>query len=375
MRKLNIVQYGCGKMSVYTMRYVFEKGAKIVGAFDINPKIIGKDIGEVIGDKKTYKVKVQDAKNFEKYLMSHDVDCVIVTTLSYLADMHETLLTCARCGVNAITTAEEAFFPQNSSPKYFNEINELAMENGCTICGSGYQDVLWGNLISVLAGATHKITKIKGKSSYNVEDYGIALAKAHGAGLSKKEFEKEVASADEISDAERKKLIKEGKFVPSYMWSVNGWLCSKLGLTVKSQTQKCVPHIAKEDLKSKTLGMTIPKGACTGMSAVVTTETKEGVTLETECIGKVYNSKEFDCNDWTIEGEPNTRLVIERPATVELTCATVVNRIPDLMMAPAGYFTTEFMPENFYKTETLEKYVMEYDDCCCDEHCDCHHHE
>ena len=50
------------------------------------------------------------------------------------------------------------------------------------------QDVFWGNLISVLAGATHKITKIKGKSSYNVEDYGIALAKAHGAGLSKKEF-------------------------------------------------------------------------------------------------------------------------------------------------------------------------------------------
>lgn len=370
--KIKVVQYGCGKMSVYTMRYVFEKGAKIVGAFDIDESVIGKDIGEIIGDNKTYKVKVQNAKDFETYLQNHEVDIVIVTTMSLLADVGEALLTCARCGVNAITTCEEAFFPQNSNPKLFKQIDDLAVENECTICGSGYQDVFWGNLISVLAGATHKITKIRGRSSYNVEDYGIALARAHGAGLSVEEFERDVASVDEISDKERNKIIKSGKYSPSYMWNVNGWLCSKLGLTVKRQSQKCVPQIAKKAIKSSTLGMTIPKGACTGMSAVVTTETKEGIVLETECIGKVYDKTDFDCNDWTIEGEPNTRVVIERPSTVELTCATVVNRIPEVLTAPAGYFTTEYMPENFYKTESLEKYIMTYDDCECGDDCDCH---
>lgn len=377
MDKIKVVQYGCGKMSVYTMRYVFEKGAKIVGAFDISKDVIGKDIGEIIGGGKKYKVKVQDASEFENFLKNNEVDVVLVTTMSLLADVGDALLTCAKCGVSAITTCEEAFFPQNSNPTLFKKINDLAVENECTICGSGYQDVFWGNLISVLAGATHKIIKIKGKSSYNVEDYGIALARAHGAGLSVEEFERDVASADDISDAERKKIIKSGKFLPSYMWNVNGWLCSKLGLTVKSQTQKCVPQIAKKNLKSDTLKMTIPKGACTGMSAVVTTTTKEGITIESECIGKVYDKTEFDCNDWTIEGEPNTRVVIERPSTVELTCATVVNRIPEVLTAPAGYFTTEYMPENFYKQESLDKYVMEYDccddDCCCDDHCDCHH--
>lgn len=373
MEKIKVVQYGCGKMAKYTMRYVFEKGAKVVGAFDIDQSKLGKDIGTIIGDGKTYKVKIQDAQNLESFLKAHDVDVVIVETMSLLADVAQALLICAKCGVNAITTCEEAFFPQNSNPKLFKKINDLAEENGCTICGSGYQDVFWGNLISVLAGATHKITKIRGKWSYNVEDYGIALARAHGAGLTTEQFDKEVAAADRISDAERKKVINAGKYAPSYMWNVNGWLCSKLGLTVKSQTQKCVPQIAKQNLKSSTLGMTIPKGACTGMSAVVTTTTKEGIVLETECIGKVYDKTEFDCNDWTIEGEPNTRVVIERPATVELTCATIVNRLPELLVAPAGYFTTEFMPENFFKAHSLEKYLEGF--CCEDEECDCHAHE
>ncbi len=375
--KINVVQYGCGKMSKYTMRYAMEKGCKIVAAFDCDENKIGKDIGDIIEDGKTYKVKVQDSKNFEKYISSHTVDIVIVTTMSYIKDMYEPLLICAKCGVNAITTAEEAFFPQNSSPKTYKMIDDLAVENNCTICGSGYQDVFWGNLISVLAGATQKITKIKGSSSYNVEDYGIALAKAHGAGLSLEDFEKEVASADNISNVERKKLIQKGEFVPSYMWNVNGWLCSKLGLTVVNQTQKCIPHVAKEDLYSSTLNMTIPKGYATGMSAIVTTETKEGIVIESECIGKVYDKTECDKNDWTIMGEPNTRVVIERPSTVELTCATVVNRIPEVIMAPAGYFTTDLMPENFYKFGKLDDYLFEVeeDECCCHDDCHCHEHE
>ena len=103
--------------------------------------------------------------------------------MSLMRDIRDALLVCAKNGVNAITTNEEAIFPMNSSPSLTREVDALAKKTGCTISGSGYQDVFWGNLIATLAGAMHKINTIRGSSSYNVEDYGIALAKAHGTGL------------------------------------------------------------------------------------------------------------------------------------------------------------------------------------------------
>ena len=344
MKDVKIFQYGCGKMSIYTMKYAIKNGAKIVGAVDINQDVIGKDIGEIIGCDKL-GVIIEDASKAEDLLNNLKPDIAIVTTMSLLSDLEAPLMTCARCGVNAITTCEEAFYPMNSNPNLTRKIDEEAKKNNCTITGSGYQDAFWGNLITTLAGATHNITKIKGSSSYNVEDYGIALAKAHGAGLTKEEFEEKIASLDEISDDERNNVIESGNYTPSYMWNVNGWLCDKLGLTVTRQTQKCVPQFNDYDIESSTLGITVKKGMVTGMSAVVTTETKEGITLETECIGKVYNKDEFDRNEWTVFGEPNTTLVIEKPNTVELTCATIVNRIPDVIKEKAGFIPTSKMGE------------------------------
>ena len=91
--------------------------------------------------------------------------------------------------------------------------------------------------------------------------------------------------------------------------------------------------------------MVVKKGMATGMSAVVTTKTKEGIVIESECIGKVYGPDEFDSNRWTVYGDPDTTMVIDRPDTVKLTCATVVNRISDVLKSEAGFIPTSRMGE------------------------------
>ena len=355
-KKVKVVQFGTGKMAKYTMRYVYEKGGEIVGAIDVNPTVIGKDIGKIIGCE-AKGVIITSLENAEEMLKKVKPDICVIETMSLLKDVEEPMMLCAKLGINAISTCEEAFYSWNSNPNVTKEIDELAKQTGCTIAGTGYQDIYWGQLITSIAGSTQKIVKIKGSSSYNVEDYGIALANAHGAGLTLEEFDKQVASVDKISNEERKKIIESGDYLPSYMWNTNGWLCEKLGLTVKSQTQVTVPQTYGKDIYSDTLKMTVKSGNATGMSAVVTTQTEEGITIESECIGKVYSEDNYDKNEWTVYGEPDTTITVARPATVELTCETIVNRIPDVINAQPGYITTDKLGELQYKVKNLNEYV------------------
>ena len=355
-RKIKVVQFGCGKMSKYLMRYVQEKGAELVGAFDMNPALVGKDVSEITGGAET-GIKIQSAADFDSALKELKPDVCVVATRSTVEEISDAFRTCAKNSVNAISTCEEAIYPWNSSAELTAELDKLAKDHNVTLSGSGYPDMYWGVMVDTIAGSLHTLNKIKGVSSYNVEDYGIALAEGHGAGLSIEEFENQIGQYNDLGYEETLEAINEGKVVPSYMWNQNGWLCDRFGLTIKSQTQKCVPVTHPGDLESSTLGLTVKAGYATGMEAIVTTETEEGITIETHNLGYVYGPEDFDMNTWTFEGEPDVEVVVDKPDTVKLTCANLINRIPALIDAEAGYVTTDKLPNNRYIVKDMHEYV------------------
>ena len=79
-KKIKVAQIGTGKMSVYTMRYVYEKGGEIVAAIDVDSDRIGKDISEIMGGEKR-GVRISHLDEAEAVLKAVSCDILIANQI------------------------------------------------------------------------------------------------------------------------------------------------------------------------------------------------------------------------------------------------------------------------------------------------------
>ncbi len=331
---IRVVQYGCGRMARYIVRYLVECGAEIVGAIDKNPALIGTDVGVFAG---IAPLGVSISDDAETVLEQTKPQVAILSLYGTMAEIAGPAESCLKRGISVITSCEEAFYPQNTAGELYRHLDRIAKAHQCTMLATGMQDVFWLNMATCVAGGVHHIDAMEAIISYNAEEYGKALSLAHGVGLSLEEF--------------RATVGRETEQMPSYIWNAVEALCRKMGWPIKNLTQRCEPCLAPQPIRSEVLGLTVPKGNAVGMISIVTAETMMGPTVTMKSVGKIYAYGEEDLCLWKIKGEPDTEFSVRNPATVEHTAAATVNRIPTVMNAPSGFLTAAELREYGYNME------------------------
>jgi 4-hydroxy-tetrahydrodipicolinate reductase len=309
-------------------RMLVEKGATIVGAIARSPQQLGRDVGDLAGLSRPLGVTV--TTDIDAVLAETKPDIVVMTIASFMNDMYPNVLRCLQAGANVISLSEELLYSWITSPAETAKLDAAARENNVTFACSGHQDAYWVNLIAVMMGSAHTIDNVRGLVEWNVDDFGVELANLQQVGRTPAEFDTWNAQAQRPPTFGRTSLQS---------------LVAVAGLHPLESTTETRPVFASTDLKCKALGVIVPVGNVIGFTDIDTVTTEENVTLTMEMTGKVFTDEEADVNEWRTFGEPNLTLINTDLHTHHTTCATLVNRIPDVIGAAPGFATLDKLPQ------------------------------
>ncbi|MDZ4721061.1 MAG: dihydrodipicolinate reductase [Roseiflexaceae bacterium] len=132
---IRAVCYGLGPIGLGIARLALARaGLDVVGAIDIDPQKIGRDLGELIGSSPTGVLVGADAG---AVLAATRPDVVLHATGSALERILPQLRQAAEVGANIVSTCEELSFPWTTQPQLASELDALARRSGITMLGAG----------------------------------------------------------------------------------------------------------------------------------------------------------------------------------------------------------------------------------------------
>jgi 4-hydroxy-tetrahydrodipicolinate reductase len=324
--KIKVVHYGIGPIGLSIAELVSKKkGIESVGAIDLDPQKVGKDLGEIIKLKQNTGIIVSD--NSELKLKETKPDIVIHTTSSSLIKVLPQLEEIAKSGANIISTCEELSFPWRKNKEAATKIDRIAKDNNITILGTGVNPgFVLDSLVLALSGACQEIESIKGIRVVDASTRRLPLQKKIGAGMDVKEFEELMKKEDigHVGLTESVEIIAYG-----------------LGIELEEVKQQIKPKIAESELETKYFKIQAGKVCGIEQEAIGTMNGKRFIELKLEMfIGATNPSDKI-----IIEGNPKLETVINNGTAGDIaTAAIIVNSISNVIKARPGVTIVNEIP-------------------------------
>lgn len=328
MKKYMVIIFGCGVMGRKTAQALLEKKSfEIVGAVDIDPQLVGKDLGEILDSPKKLGIEIE--KDPAALFSRAKADAVVLTTTSHLESIFPQIAQCVEAGLNVVSTCEELSFPWKRHPELAQKINDLAKNHGVTVVGTGINPgFLMDTLPLILTAPCLNVRSVKVTRMMNSAKRRVPFQAKVGTGLTQEEFRDKIENkviTGHVGLLESINMIAAGL----------GW---ELDDAVELPPE---PVIDNKEIKTA-LGKVRP-GDVVGLTSIAfgKKDGKKVITLEF-CANAAVD-EEYD--EVIIEGEPNLRQKIMGGVHGDIgTVAVTVNTIPRAVEAPPGVVVMKDLP-------------------------------
>ncbi len=310
---------GLGPIGSLIVRVLSEReDVTFVGAVDIDPRKIRKDLGVIAGLDK--KLGVSVSGSWED-VMPQKPDIAILSTTSSFPLVADQAFPLLDVGIHVVTTCEEAVFPLKAFPEYVRQVDVIARTGGAVFLGVGINPgFMMDYWPSIAAAVLPKVERVQVERRVDLSKRRARLQEKLGAGLTPEEVQSRV---------EQRSIGHVGLSISAHMlahalgWEIEDWR-EDFDILVASEP---VPWHKGE------LEPGLVKGLRQTLTAKVNGEERIRLILEMSLgIDNPGDAVE-------IEGPIPLKVRMDPISGDWATASVVANALPRVMEAPAGFHT------------------------------------
>jgi 2,4-diaminopentanoate dehydrogenase len=236
---IRVVQIGLGPIGAAVARQVAERtGLRLVGAIDVDPAKVGRDVGEVVGAG-PWKIKVSD--DLRKTCKKTRPHVAVLCTSSSMKQVLPQIEAILRLKVPVVSTTEELAYPTRANMRYARVIHQLAKKARVAVLGTGVNPGFTMDALPIaLTAICERVDAIRVDRVQDARVRRLPFQQKIGSGLTREQFQKQVdaGTVRHVGMAESLSMIADAM----------GWKLDRV-------TEEIQPKIATETVASEFLAV------------------------------------------------------------------------------------------------------------------------
>jgi 4-hydroxy-tetrahydrodipicolinate reductase len=326
MPNIRVMHFGLGPIGAAILKQVASRpGFKVVGAVDVDPAKIGRDVGDVAALPARLGVKVSD--DAARALKSSKPDVVVLCTSSSIKTILPELETILKSKTPIVSTNEELAYPGYTHIRHARRIHAWAKKAKVAVLSTGVNPGFVMDALPIaLTAVCARVDRVVVNRIQDARARRLPFQQKIGAGMTTEQFQRQVDDG----------TVRHVGFTESI-----AMIADALGWTLDRITDNVEPKLASVTTSSEFLA--VDPGYVCGIvqDGVGYRKGEPAIRLHMEAyLGapETYDSIE-------IEGSPRIAVKVAGGIHGDIaTTAIVINSIPRVLAASPGLHTMRDLP-------------------------------